>query len=81
MLVLPPCPFGLPSCTQVLHSPCGNLSRPPHAWRQALHWIHGPLQASKVPKVADLHLQEKHKHILTPTLAQARSFSCHDVFP
>lgn len=37
----------------------------------------GPFQASKVPKVAVLHLQEKHKHTLIPTLAWTRSFSCY----
>lgn len=71
-----------PSCPQVLRvTVFGNLSQPLYTWRQAFHWLQGPLQASKVLKVAVLHLQEKHKHTLTPTLARARSFSRHDILP
>lgn len=78
--VLPLCHSGLSSCPQVLqsHSLWDLVSSHLEPGSSVDPWIFTGLEGTQV---AILHHQEKHKHTFTPTLAQAKPFSCHDIFP
>lgn len=70
----------LSSCPQVLqsHSLWDLVSSHLEPGSSVDPWIFTGLEGTQV---AILHHQEKHKHTFTPTLAQAKPFSCHDIFP